>query len=83
MSPPFGWKLAPECDWDYDKAREKWLKKIVVDHAEQETIRLARTMNRRGVKLSEIAKELTRRGRMPRGKAWHPNTVKRILEKKE
>jgi DNA invertase Pin-like site-specific DNA recombinase len=47
---------------------------------EQRAIQLARRMKIRGASLRQIAKKLTRSGYKPRGKAWHPNTIKRILD---
>jgi DNA invertase Pin-like site-specific DNA recombinase len=55
--------------------------KLFADESEQEVIKLAQKLQRAGSSLREIADELDARGYRPRtGKAWHPNTVRRIAQ---
>jgi DNA invertase Pin-like site-specific DNA recombinase len=49
------------------------------DDTEQETISLVRSLRHNGYTLTAIASELKARGFQPKGKAWHPQTVKNIL----
>jgi len=51
------------------------------DHPEElEVVRLVRLLRAGGMSYPKIAAELTVRGLSPRGKAWHPQTVKNIAE---
>lgn len=55
--------------------------KITPDDREQQAIAIMRRRRREGAKLREICTELEGRGIRPRrGKKWHPNTVRRVLE---
>lgn len=49
------------------------------DDTEQETISLVRSLRHNCYTLTAIASELKARGFQPKGKAWHPQTVKNIL----
>jgi hypothetical protein len=49
------------------------------DDTEQETISLVRSLRHNGYTLTAIASDLKARGFQPKGKAWHPQTVKNIL----
>jgi site-specific DNA recombinase len=82
-APPFGFKLAPECDWELHPETGKKIRKIILDHEEQETIALVRRLHRERYSLQAICYELIRLGRKPRGKTWHRTSIKRILNKKE
>lgn len=55
-------------------------KSLVDDPAEQEVIRLVKLLRDGGMSYPKIAIELTTKGMIPRGKAWHPQTVKNIAE---
>ncbi len=65
---PYGKRLA-----DYGKS-------LVDDEAEQEVIRLVKLLRDGGMSYPKIAAELEARDMKPRGKAWHPQTVKNIAE---
>jgi DNA invertase Pin-like site-specific DNA recombinase len=81
--PPFGYQLAPRRDWEYDKEREKWKKKIIKNPEEQETIAIARRLAKEGKGATAICRILSGLGRRPRGGNWHRNSVVRILEKRD
>ena len=52
---------------------------LVEDEAEQEVVKLVHELQKSGRSLREIGEELDARGYTPRaGKAWHPNTIRRI-----
>jgi DNA invertase Pin-like site-specific DNA recombinase len=52
---------------------------LVPDETEQEVVKLVQKLQRSGSSLREIADELDAGGYRPRtGRAWHPNTVRRI-----
>jgi DNA invertase Pin-like site-specific DNA recombinase len=54
---------------------------LVADETEQEVVKLVRRLQRSGSSLRELADELDGRGYRPRtGRAWHPNTVRRIAQ---
>jgi DNA invertase Pin-like site-specific DNA recombinase len=60
------------------KAKDKAL---VVEEAEQATVRIAHQLRREGLSLRQIASRLEADGRSPKsGKRWHPTQVARILE---
>lgn len=65
---PYGWKL------DADGVH------LVEHEREQEAIRLVRMLRDGGLSLRAIAAELREQGHQSRGKAWHAQTVQRILE---
>ena len=48
--------------------------------AEQEIVRLVALLRSGGMSYPKIAAELDARGLRPRGKAWHPQTIKNIAE---
>ncbi|MBM4199824.1 MAG: recombinase family protein [Gammaproteobacteria bacterium] len=51
------------------------------DHPEeQEAVRLVAMLRSGGMSYPRIAAELSARGHAPRGKAWHPQTIKNIAE---
>jgi DNA invertase Pin-like site-specific DNA recombinase len=53
---------------------------VVPDPAEQEVVQLVRQLASSGLSLRDIGAELDEKDYRPRtGKAWHPNTVRRIL----
>jgi site-specific DNA recombinase len=81
--PPFGYQFAPQRDWEYDKEREKWKKKIVTNPEEQETIAIARRLAKEGKGATAICRILSGLGRRPRGGKWHRNSVVRILDKRD
>ncbi len=54
--------------------------KLVDDEAEQEVIRLVKLLRDGGMSYPKIAAGLEARSMKPRGKAWHPQTVKNIAE---
>lgn len=53
--------------------------KLVEDREEQVALLLMTTHRAAGESFRAIARELTRRGYKPRGKAWHPQGVRSIL----
>lgn len=64
----------------YGKRLDSDGKTLIDDSAEQEIIRLVKLLRDGGMSYPKIAAELTKRGMNPRGKAWHPQTVKNIAE---
>lgn len=52
---------------------------LIDDAVEQAIIALVRSLRHNGYTLTAIADELKKRGYQPRGKAWHPQTLKNIL----
>jgi DNA invertase Pin-like site-specific DNA recombinase len=48
------------------------------DEAEQKVISLVRSLRHQGISYPQIATELDRLGFKPKGKAWHPQTIKNI-----
>lgn len=46
---------------------------------EQRAIQMVRRMNANGDSLRKIGRALAKAGYEPRGKAWHPNTVRRLI----
>jgi len=54
-------------------------KTLVQGGPESEGLNIFRTLIPRGLSLRAMARELTARGAKPRGKAWHPATVDRVL----
>lgn len=52
---------------------------LLDDDTEQEIISLVRSLRHNGYTLTAIAGELKARGFQPKGKAWHPQTIKNIL----
>lgn len=77
--------------WDYKRARGERLGSkppygyrmadgiAVLDADEQETLDIIIGLRRAGLSYAKIADDLTRRGREPRGEAWYPTTIQRIL----
>lgn len=56
--------------------------KVKPDRQEQEAVAIMKRSKGRGMSYREIAGELASRGIQPRrGRAWHPDTVRRILER--
>lgn len=53
--------------------------KLVDNASEQEAIRLIKALRHNGLNYSAIARELESRNAKPRGKAWHAQTIKNIL----
>lgn len=53
---------------------------VVPDGAEMAAAREAAHLHRLGWSLRQIGTELDRRGHKPRGKAWHPSAVSRLLD---
>lgn len=53
---------------------------LVRDPRESAAIAHVRALKRQGLTLRQIASRLTSDGFTPRGKGWHPQTVKNILE---
>jgi len=54
-------------------------KTLVQGGPESEGLNVFRSLMPRGLSLRAMARELTARGAKPRGKAWHPATVARVL----
>ncbi len=52
---------------------------LIEEPKERITVDYCRTLKRDGLSLREIASRLETEGHSPRGKAWHPQTVKNIL----
>ncbi|PQJ96977.1 recombinase family protein [Chromatium okenii] len=65
---PYGYKLHPMNP-----------KELVIDEIEQEIITLIKTLRATGQSLQKIADVLTAQGYKPRGKNWHRQTIKNIL----
>jgi DNA invertase Pin-like site-specific DNA recombinase len=56
--------------------------RLVIPNIEEgHTIKLIVNLHNQGMSVREICDELTRRGRKPRGKAWYPMTITRILDR--
>jgi hypothetical protein len=54
---------------------------IIPDDVERNIIAICRRLKGQGLALRKIGAELTKQGFTPRGgKAWHPDTIKRIIE---
>lgn len=53
---------------------------LVESETEQEALRIVRMLRDGGESFRSIAQELTARGYSSRGKAWHPQTIKNIIE---
>jgi len=64
----------------YGKALADDGESLVDDPEEQEIIRIVKMLRAGGMSYPKIAAELTERNLKPRGKAWHPQTVKNIAE---
>ncbi|WP_425515959.1 recombinase family protein [Methylomagnum ishizawai] len=64
----------------YGKRLSEDGKTLVDDEAEQEVIRLVKLLREGGMSYPKIAAELEARDMKPRGKTWHPQTVKNIAE---
>jgi site-specific DNA recombinase len=56
-------------------------KRLIPNIEEGHTIKLIVNLHNQGMSVREICDELTRRGRKPRGKAWYPMTITRILDR--
>ena len=54
-------------------------KELVIDEIEQKIIVLIKTLRETGQSLQKIADVLTAQGYKPRGKNWHRQTIKNIL----
>jgi DNA invertase Pin-like site-specific DNA recombinase len=55
-------------------------KTLIENELEQKALTLIHDLNEKGLSLRNIAARLTTAGYIPRGKAWHHQTVKNILE---
>lgn len=62
---PYGWRIVGD--------------RLDRDPAEQVTVRRALELGAAGLSLRQIARILTAEGHTPRGRRWHPNSVRRIL----
>lgn len=69
-SVPYGYQLDPDGIHLIENPRE------------QEAINLIHELKDKGYSLRATADELTMKGYQPIGKAWHPQTIKNILERK-
>jgi DNA invertase Pin-like site-specific DNA recombinase len=65
---PYGFRLAEDG------------RSLEVDESEQAAVALVMAANREGFSLREIGRMLDEQECEPRGKAWHANTVKRIVD---
>ncbi len=54
---------------------------LVADKSEAKAARRMLQLHKRGMSLRQIASTLDAEGYKPRGKAWHPQAVKRIIER--
>lgn len=68
----------PEVDHDSGRAEDGVL---VADKSEAKAARRMLQLHKRGMSLRQIAPTLDAEGYKPRGKAWHPQAVKRIIER--
>lgn len=64
----------------YGKSLKADGKTLIDNQAEQEIIRIVKLLRNGGMSYPKIAAELEARGMKPRGKSWHPQTVKNIAE---
>ena len=53
---------------------------LIDDEVEQEVISLVRLCRQNGLTYQAIGAELEARGFKPKGKAWHPQTIKNIAQ---
>ncbi len=53
---------------------------LIPDEKEQEAIALIKRLNGNGLSLRNIAGRLEKAGYLPRGKAWHPQSISNILK---
>ena len=53
---------------------------LVKDELEQAAIVVIKEMNDKGLSLRNIAMRLEKLGYLPRGKAWHPQSISNILK---
>lgn len=53
--------------------------KLIPNQAEQEAIQLARQLHQDGCSLRTIGAALKAKGYVPRGNAWHPQTISRMV----